>query len=84
MEEGGHSTSAVTEVVAAAAVGAGEGWRRGWVSASRYDMRVLTLNCWGLWLISKKREQRIAALAQWLREHGHELDVVALQEVGGV
>lgn len=31
------------------------------------EISVLTLNCWGLWLVSRQREQRMAALAAFLR-----------------
>ncbi|GAA6031807.1 hypothetical protein JCM8097_002000 [Rhodosporidiobolus ruineniae] len=29
-------------------------------------LRVLSLNCWGLWLVADKREQRLAAIADWI------------------
>ncbi|GAA5878786.1 hypothetical protein JCM3774_005071 [Rhodotorula dairenensis] len=29
-------------------------------------LRVLSLNCWGLWLLADKRRQRIAAIADWI------------------
>lgn len=29
-------------------------------------LRVLTLNCWGLWLLADKRRQRIEAIADWI------------------
>ncbi|TKA58499.1 hypothetical protein B0A53_00239 [Rhodotorula sp. CCFEE 5036] len=45
-------------------------------------LRVLTLNCWGLWLLADKRRQRIAAIADWIaNSHGAQFDVIALQEV---
>ncbi|PNW79113.1 hypothetical protein CHLRE_09g401145v5 [Chlamydomonas reinhardtii] len=47
-------------------------------------LQVLTLNCWGLWLLSKKRYNRILHLAEFLANDGkekHELDIVLLQEV---
>ncbi|KAG1679979.1 hypothetical protein FOA52_007043 [Chlamydomonas sp. UWO 241] len=43
-------------------------------------VRVLTLNAWGLWLVSKKRVERMAALADYLAS-AHHLDVVLLQEM---
>lgn len=44
-----------------------------------YSIRVLTLNCWGLWLGAKKRRQRIAGIVRYLRENN--CDIVFLQEV---
>ncbi|GAA5828454.1 hypothetical protein JCM11251_006257 [Rhodosporidiobolus azoricus] len=29
-------------------------------------LRVLSLNCWGLWIVAAKREQRLAAIAEWI------------------
>ena len=31
-------------------------------------LRVVTLNTWGLWLVSRRRAERMVALAAWLRE----------------
>ncbi|EFJ43945.1 hypothetical protein VOLCADRAFT_106613 [Volvox carteri f. nagariensis] len=47
-------------------------------------LQILTLNTWGLWLISKKRYNRILHLAEFLAndaQQKHKLDVVLLQEV---
>ncbi|KAG2484861.1 hypothetical protein HYH03_016347 [Edaphochlamys debaryana] len=47
-------------------------------------LQVLSLNCWGLWLVSKKRYNRILHLAEYLAndtKEKHELDVILLQEV---
>lgn len=45
------------------------------------DVRILTLNCWGLKFVSRKREQRIAAIANRLRNPSNSYDIIALQEV---
>ncbi|ORX90811.1 DNase I-like protein [Basidiobolus meristosporus CBS 931.73] len=42
-------------------------------------LRVLTLNCWGLKFVSKKRKQRLEAIAHYLVEHDY--DLVGLQEI---
>lgn len=42
-------------------------------------IRVLTLNCWGLWWVSKLRPQRIRGIVRFIRENN--CDVVFLQEV---
>jgi len=42
-------------------------------------VRVLTLNCWGIWLLSSDREARIAAIASHLAQGDY--DIVLLQEV---
>ncbi|PRW50999.1 neutral sphingomyelinase [Chlorella sorokiniana] len=47
----------------------------------RLRLRVVTLNTWGLWLVSRRRTERMAALADWLRSAECPADVVALQEV---
>uniref|UniRef100_A0A6G1S4G0 sphingomyelin phosphodiesterase n=1 Tax=Aceria tosichella TaxID=561515 RepID=A0A6G1S4G0_9ACAR len=44
-----------------------------------FTIRVLTLNCWGLWLGAKKRRQRIEGIVRYLRENN--CDIVFLQEV---
>lgn len=31
------------------------------------EVSLLTINCWGLWLVSRHRQQRMAALAAFLR-----------------
>ena len=31
------------------------------------ELRVITLNAWGLWVVAKRRQERVAALAQFLR-----------------
>lgn len=38
---------------------------------SSAQLRVVTLNTWGLWLVSRRREERMAALADWLRRYGN-------------
>jgi sphingomyelin phosphodiesterase 2 len=43
------------------------------------ELSVLTLNIWGLWRVSKKREERVRLIAQYLRSCTE--DVVLLQEV---
>lgn len=45
----------------------------------KFTIRVLTLNCWGLWLGAKKRSQRMASIVRYLRETN--CDIVFLQEV---
>ncbi|ORX62096.1 DNase I-like protein [Hesseltinella vesiculosa] len=42
-------------------------------------LRVLSLNCWGLLLVSKQREKRLKAIADYLSKGDY--DLVALQEV---
>lgn len=44
-----------------------------------FTVRVLTLNCWGLWLGARKRGQRIAGIVRYLQENNY--DIVFLQEV---
>lgn len=44
------------------------------------QVRILSLNCWGLKHLSRNREARITAIAERLRD-SHEYDIVALQEV---
>ena len=44
-----------------------------------FTIRVLTLNCWGLWLGAKKRRQRMAGIVRYLCENN--CDIVFLQEV---
>ncbi|KAL4444071.1 hypothetical protein ABPG75_011808 [Micractinium tetrahymenae] len=44
------------------------------------EVSVLTLNCWGLWLVSRQREERMVALAAFLRSETCTADVVLLQE----
>lgn len=43
-------------------------------------VRILTFNCWGLVLVSRKRSERIRAIAKRLQDC-HEYDVIAVQEV---
>ena len=43
------------------------------------ELSVLTLNCWGLWGVSKDRGPRMRAIAQHLAGGGY--DLVLLQEV---
>ncbi|GAX73341.1 hypothetical protein CEUSTIGMA_g794.t1 [Chlamydomonas eustigma] len=44
------------------------------------SVSVLTLNCWGLWLVSKDRKKRTMQLGEYL-SRSFDLDIVALQEV---
>ncbi|PSC75873.1 neutral sphingomyelinase [Micractinium conductrix] len=44
-------------------------------------LKVATLNAWGLWLVSKRRTERMAALADYLRRPTCPADIVLLQEV---
>lgn len=45
------------------------------------NVRILTLNCWGLKFVSSKRSARIEAIAKRLYESADKYDVIALQEV---
>jgi len=46
------------------------------------SIKVFTLNCWGLKVVSKLRKERFSAIANYLCEHpGSGYDVVFLQEV---
>ncbi|EFN60044.1 hypothetical protein CHLNCDRAFT_133272 [Chlorella variabilis] len=56
------------------------------------ELRVITLNAWGLWVVAKRRQERVAALAQFLRRQASvhlidsclaacTADVMLLQEV---
>jgi len=51
----------------------------GSVTLTMASVRVLTLNCWGIWLLSSDREARIAAIAAHLAQGDY--DIVLLQEV---
>ncbi|EKM84045.1 hypothetical protein AGABI1DRAFT_104039 [Agaricus bisporus var. burnettii JB137-S8] len=42
-------------------------------------LRLLTLNCWGLKYVAKKRNQRLGAIIDYLVRSSH--DIIALQEV---
>lgn len=44
------------------------------------SISVLTLNCWGLLLVSKHRRARVQEIGRFLAQARH-LDVVCLQEV---
>ncbi|KAI9322714.1 Endonuclease/exonuclease/phosphatase [Dichotomocladium elegans] len=44
------------------------------------ELSVLTLNCWGLWLVSKKREFRLRAIADAISAQDA-YDIVTLQEL---
>lgn len=44
------------------------------------SVRILTLNCWGLMLVSRKRTERINSIARRLCE-SREYDIIALQEI---
>ncbi|KAJ7103271.1 inositol phosphophingolipids phospholipase C [Mycena belliarum] len=43
------------------------------------QLRILTLNCWGLKYVAKNRTERIQAIAQELAKFDH--DIIALQEI---
>ncbi|KAF9654091.1 DNase I-like protein [Thelephora ganbajun] len=43
------------------------------------QLRICTLNCWGLAVVSKYRKERVAAIAQALSDSSY--DIVALQEL---
>lgn len=45
------------------------------------QVRLLTLNTWGLKYVSQKRRERLTAIADRLARDHHQYDVVALQEV---
>ncbi|GAA5872229.1 hypothetical protein JCM8547_004788 [Rhodosporidiobolus lusitaniae] len=64
--------------------------------AGERKLRVLSLNCWGLWIVADKREQRLCAIADWIAASGNRrssfhsddnqndeggYDVIALQEL---
>lgn len=42
-------------------------------------LRVLTLNCWGLWWVAKLRPERIRGIVRFIRDN--DCDIVFLQEV---
>lgn len=44
-----------------------------------FTIRVLTLNCWGLWWVAKLRPERIKGIVRFIRENN--CDIVFLQEV---
>lgn len=48
-------------------------------NGDEFTLRVLTLNCWGVWLGAKKRRQRITGIVRYLRENN--CDIVFLQEI---
>ena len=43
------------------------------------DLKILTLNCWGIWLLSSERKQRITAIASFLASG--DFDIVLVQEL---
>jgi len=43
------------------------------------NVKVLTLNCWGIWLLSSERKERISAIASFIASKDY--DIVLLQEV---
>lgn len=47
---------------------------------SPFDFRVLTLNCWGLYFVSKDRRRRLAKIAEYLSSH-QSYSFVFLQEI---
>ena len=60
--------------------------------AADLDLKLLTLNCWGLWIVSKHRKQRFEAIGDWLASTSQDhnsvhhapassYDFVCLQEV---
>ncbi|GMH33899.1 hypothetical protein BSKO_01733 [Bryopsis sp. KO-2023] len=48
-------------------------------SSASQQLRILTLNCWGLWMASKKRKKRMRHIGAMLQKTS--ADVVLLQEV---
>ncbi|EDR15838.1 inositol phosphophingolipids phospholipase C [Laccaria bicolor S238N-H82] len=46
---------------------------------SESEIRLLSLNCWGLKYVAKNRTERIQAIARFLADSDH--DIVALQEI---
>lgn len=46
---------------------------------SEFTLKILTLNCWGLWFGSEKRKERMPAIVRHLNENNY--DIVFLQEV---
>merc|ERR1711874_551588 len=51
----------------------------GSVALGMAELRVLTLNCWGIWILSSDRSERIAAIASHLAQGQY--DIVLLQEL---
>ena len=45
------------------------------------NLKIFTLNCWGLKLVSKLKKERFHAIAEYLSQSGSGYDVVFLQEV---
>ena len=45
------------------------------------NLKIFTLNCWGLKFVSKLKKQRFKAIAEYLSQSGSGYDVVFLQEV---
>ena len=35
-------------------------------AASAVSLRIVTLNCWGLWIVAKRRQYRMDGIASWL------------------
>lgn len=48
-------------------------------NGEEFTLRVLTLNCWGVWLGAKKRRERMTGIVRYLRENN--CDIVFLQEI---
>ena len=46
-------------------------------SEDTVDLRLMTLNCWGLYGVSSLRKERMGAIAQYLSES--DFDIVLLQ-----
>ncbi|PRP77395.1 hypothetical protein PROFUN_14401 [Planoprotostelium fungivorum] len=45
------------------------------------QLKVVTLNCWGLKFVAKRREERMKAIAHELQTHYSDNDIIALQEI---
>ncbi|SEI36285.1 YALIA101S11e00298g1_1 [Yarrowia lipolytica] len=56
-------------------------WSNDTISMNDKQVRVLTLNCWGLKLVSKLRPLRLEAISAQLAQDGDSYDIVCLQEV---
>ena len=50
-------------------------------NSSETNLKIFTLNCWGLKFVSKLRKERFKAISEYLSQNGSGYDVVFLQEV---
>ena len=50
-------------------------------NTSEMNLKVFSLNCWGLRFVSKLRNERFKAISEYLSNKGSGYDVVFLQEV---